>query len=171
MIPAFQLTKKIAAEARLKVALAGVAVLMFAGVSVAQPKISLSPTGGPPTTTVRVSGSGFTPNARINIYFDTKDEALAVANGSGSFSKISIVVPAKAIPGTHWISAVQRVGKLGAKAAFWVHTNWSQSGFTPNEDNFNPYENVLNPRTVGGLTLDWNYPDISASAVAGGSFH
>ena len=59
----------------------------------AQPAITLSPTSGPPTSKLSVSGSGFAANAAVDIYFDTKDEALVSANGQGSFSNIQITAP------------------------------------------------------------------------------
>jgi outer membrane protein assembly factor BamB len=133
-------------------------LLMASAACFAQPAISLSPTGGPPGTTVSVAGRGFTPYAQVNIYFDTKKEGLAVANESGSFSKINLVVPAKTQPGTHWVSAVQRAGRIGAQAQFFVHTDWSQYGFDANHDHSNPYENELSAKTVGELVTQWTYP-------------
>jgi hypothetical protein len=65
---------------------------------------------------VLVSGTGFTVFAAIDIYFDTTDVALAIANGSGPFSNIAIQVPASALPGTHWVSAVMRYDGRGAQA-------------------------------------------------------
>jgi outer membrane protein assembly factor BamB len=109
------------------------------------------------TSKLLVSGSGFKPYAAIDIYFDTKDEAKAIANGSGSFSKVAIQTPKSALPGKHWVSAVQRSGQIGAQAPFLVNTNWSQYGFTSDGRRTNPYENVLNPSTVGGLDLLWSY--------------
>ena len=55
------------------------------------------------------------------------------------------------------MSAVQRSGDTGAQAPFLVNTNWSQFGFTSDGQRANPYENVLNPSTVGGLDLLWSY--------------
>lgn len=121
-----------------------------------QASISLSPKGGPPTSGLRVSGSGFTPGAQINIYFDVKDEALVIADGTGSFSDVKIEATPSAVPGKHWVSAVQRSGYTGAQSPFWVHTDWSQLGFEPAHSWSNPYENVLNPRTVSQLSLEWS---------------
>ena len=132
-------------------------MLLVAGVCLGEPAVSLSPKSGPPTTKLLVSGSGYKPYAEIDIYFDTKDEAKVIANGSGSFSKISIEAPRSALPGKHWVSAVQRAGEIGAQAPFQVNTNWSQFGFTPDGKRDNPYENVLNPSTVGSLDLLWSY--------------
>ncbi len=60
-----------------------IVVLLAAGVCYGKPAVSLSPKSGPPTSKLLVSGSGFKPHAAIDIYFDTKDEAKAIANGSG----------------------------------------------------------------------------------------
>ena len=125
-------------------------LLTFASLGFGQPKVTVSPKSNPPTTNVLVSGSGFSAYAAIDIYFDTTDEALASANASGSFSKISIPVPAPALPGTHWVTAVQRSNDR-AQTPFRVNTNWAEFGFTPKGKRFNPYENVLSPSTVGAI--------------------
>jgi hypothetical protein len=94
-----------------------------------QPSVTVSPHSGPPTSTSVVSGKGFGAYKVVDIFFDTTDEALVVANGSGTFSGIAVSTPASAKPGTHWISAVQRAGKVGAQVSFLVSTNWSQFHF------------------------------------------
>ena len=149
--------KTVAIAASKQVCLLSIVVLLVAGVCLGKPAVSLSRKSGPPTSKLLVSGSGYKPSAEIDIYFDTKDEAKAIANGSGSFSNISIEAPASALPGKHWVSAVQRPGDTGAQAPFLVNTNWSQFHFTPNHDGLNPYENVLNTHTVGNLSLLWTY--------------
>jgi outer membrane protein assembly factor BamB len=149
--------KTVAIAASRQVCLLSIVVLLAAGVCFGGPSISLSRKSGPPTSKLSVSGSGFKAYAEIDIYFDTKDEAKVIANGSGKFSKISIESPHLALPGKHWVSAVQRAGDTGAQAPFLVNTNWSQFGFTSNGERANPYENVLNASTVGGLGLLWSY--------------
>jgi outer membrane protein assembly factor BamB len=149
--------KTVAIAASKRVCLLSIVVLLVAGVCFGKPAVSLSRKSGPPTTKLLVSGSGYKPYVEIDIYFDTKDEAKAIANGSGSFSNISIEAPASALPGKHWVSAVQRPGDTGAQAPFLVNTNWSQFHFTPDHKGLNPYENVLNTHTVGNLSLLWTY--------------
>ena len=128
------------------------------------PAITINPTVGPPTSTVFVSGSGFDPYANVDVYFDASDLALATTNGAGVFggvsvrSGIAVPVPASAIPGTHWITAVERFGHKMARKSFLVRTDWAQFHFEPSHTGLNPYENVLSPDTVGGLTLRWSYP-------------
>jgi outer membrane protein assembly factor BamB len=118
--------------------------------------ITLSPISGPPTSTVEVSGSGFSPNASITIYFSATDEASATADGSGSFSN-AIQVPASALPGKRTVTAVPASGDK-AQAIFTVYTDWRELGFSPARTAFNPYENVLNPSNVSGLSVQWSFP-------------
>jgi len=163
----------VSARTSKQVCLLGTAILFLAGFCFSQPAISLSPTDGPPTTSLRVSGSGFAPNAQIDIYFGTQDEAVALTNGAGSFSQIAIPAPASALPGTHWVSAVERSGHTGAQATFLVRTSWSEFD-RPDMKRWNPYENVLNVNNVGSMVLKWSHPlggiagVISSPAVVNG---
>ena len=149
--------KTVAIAASRQVCLLSIVVLLAAGACFGKPAVSLSRKSGPPTSKLLVSGNGYKPYAEIDIYFDTKDEAKAIANGSGSFSKIAIEAPASALPGKHFVSAVQRAGGTGAQAPFLVNTDWSQYGFTPDGTRLNPYENVLSPGTVGAIDERWNF--------------
>jgi outer membrane protein assembly factor BamB len=125
-----------------------------------QPSVTVSPHSGPPTSTIVVGGKGFGAYKAVDIFFDTTDEALVVANGSGTFSGIAVSTPASAKPGTHWISAVQRAGQVGAQVSFLVSTNWSHFHFAPDHIGFNPFENVLSPSNVPGMTLNWKFPTV-----------
>jgi outer membrane protein assembly factor BamB len=145
-----------------------IAALLLSSAAFSQ-TITLSPAGGPPTTSTQVSGSGFSPGASIDIYFGRTDEASATADGSGSFSNIAIQVPASALQGEHTVSAVPSGGGSSAQATFAVYTNWPQYGFGPDHAGHNPYENVLSPSTVGGIELKWTSSiQASPTAVADG---
>ena len=152
--------------------LLSIALLTFGSLCFSQPTVTVSPKSNPPTTNVHVSGSGFSAYAAIDIYFDTTDEALASANASGSFSKIAIQVPASAVPGKHWITAVQRSNDNSAQTPFRVNTNWAEDGFAPKRQRSNPYENVLNPSTVGAIDEQWSFTTggdrVTSPAVANG---
>ncbi|MFM8443913.1 MAG: PQQ-binding-like beta-propeller repeat protein [Methylococcus sp.] len=106
---------------------------------------------GPPTTSVHLWGVGFQPHAAVDVYFDTTHWGLVLARYDGRFS-IGFKVPAKAQPGTHWISAVQRNSGLGGQADFTVRTDWPQFHLD-GANRYNRYENVLNPANVGDLSL------------------
>jgi outer membrane protein assembly factor BamB len=121
------------------------------------PTVTLSPATGPPTGTVTVAGVGFAAFEAVDIYFDTTDEALASTGATGNFSGITISVPASAIPGTHYITAVGRHSGHSAQATFTVNTNWSQFRYSVKHKGSNPYENVLNPGNVAGIDQDWGY--------------
>jgi outer membrane protein assembly factor BamB len=145
-------------------------LLTFTSLSFSQPMVTLSLKSGPPTSNVLVSGSGFSAYAAIDIYFDTTDKALASADASGAFSKIPIEVPASALPGEHWVTAVQRSNDESTQTAYKVNTHWLEFGFTPDGKRYNPYENVLNPTNVGGLVEQWSFsipggPSSSSPAV------
>ena len=143
---------------------------LFPSVAVAQsPHIYVSPQVGPPTSQAQVVGNGFDPNATIDLYFDSTDVGLVVTDNNGSFglalkaptlrqSGGAILIPADAVPGTHTITAVERITEIQAQVAFTVRTDWAQYQFDPQHTGFNPYENVLSPSTVGNLTLRWTYP-------------
>jgi outer membrane protein assembly factor BamB len=138
------------------------------------PSIDLTPTVGPPTSTVTVDGAGFTAGEAVDIYFDTTDEALASAGASGTFSGATLTVPASAVLGTHWVTAVGRHAGLSAQAPFTVRTDWPQFRYSASRQGLNPFENVLSTDTVPGMGLDWTYTttgdDVlsSSSAVANG---
>jgi len=134
--------------------LVGIVVLVL-GVFSSGQTISLSPKSGPPTTKLSISGSGFSPNSAVDIYFDITDEILVITDGTGALPKSTLKTPASAVPGQHWVSAVQRSTGTGSQAAFTVSTNWSQVGFDPAHRGWNPYENVLNTGNVGSLDLLW----------------
>ncbi len=143
------------------------------------PAMTITPTVGPPTTRVLVSGFGFDPYATVDIYFDTTDLAQATTNAAGAFGGggslqggIAVQAPASAVPGTHWIMALERSGQKLARKPFLVRTDWAQFHFGPSHNGLNPYENVLSPATVGGLGVNWSYqtagPVSSSPAVASG---
>ena len=133
------------------------ACLLLCGIASAAPSITLSKKSGPPTSGILVSGRGFEPNVGVDIYFDTKDEALVVTDGKGEFDNAKAYAPRSAPPGQHWVTALERNNDKGAQKPFLVQTNWSQFRFGPERDGTNPYENVINPRTVGNLKVKWIY--------------
>jgi len=134
--------------------------------------IALSKTVGPPKSTLAVSGTKFGATEALDIFFDLADLAIAATDGSGNFAGFVISVPASAVPGTHWVTAVGRHSGLAAQKPFLVQTDWPQFHRTTNHKGYNPVENVLSPSTVGGLTESWivTTGDLveSSPSVAGG---
>jgi glucose dehydrogenase len=150
------------------------ACLLLSGLATATPSITLSKTSGPPTSRILVSGSGFEANVGVDIFFDTKDKALAVTNAKGEFHDATIFAPRGSHPGEHWVTALERNNDRGAQKPFLVQTNWSQFWFDPDGTRLNPYENVLSSRVVSsrGLDVRWTYTTgslvQSSPAVANG---
>jgi outer membrane protein assembly factor BamB len=130
------------------------AAVVLSEISSAQ-NVALSTKSGPPTTKISVSGSGFPAAAAVDIYFDTSELALTVTTAAGSFSDVEIQVPASALPGTNWVTAVVQNSGEAAQAAFKVQTNWPQFQFADNNSGANPYENVLSVRNAPQLGVRW----------------
>jgi outer membrane protein assembly factor BamB len=142
----------------------GIAVLsvwagaMLCDTAVAAPAMSVSPPAGPPTTSVTVSGTGFSASALVDIYFDTTDLCLTIAGGTGNIRCV-IQIPKDAQPQTHWISAVQRSTSIGAQKSITVRTDWAQfHGRDAKHTGFNPFENTLNTSNVANLDTLWRAP-------------
>ena len=90
---------------------------------------------GSQTTTL---GNGFDPNATIDLYFDSTDVGLVGADNNGTFGLAlkaptlrqggaTIQIPANAVPGTHWITAIERITQLQAQVQFtvaYLYTIW-----------------------------------------------
>lgn len=133
--------------------------------------IGVAPTTkvGPPTGTVTLQGLAFQPHAAVDVYFDTTHWGLVLARSDGRFS-FGFKVPAKALPGTHWISAVQRNSGLGGQADFTVRTDWAQFHLD-GANRYNRFENVLNPANVEDLSLaatgDALMGDVTSPIVVG----
>jgi outer membrane protein assembly factor BamB len=154
--------KSVTSIAVTKSCLVTVQVLILAGLCFSE-AITLSPKGGPPTSTTHVSGRAFPPNAEINIYFDTTLVTTLYSNSAGSFFKRAFQIPASAVPGQHWVTAqLASSPETGAQVPFGVNTNWSQFHFSADRAGLNPYENVLNVDNVSGMDLLWSYPTSGA---------
>ena len=125
--------------------------------------ITVAPASGPPSSTVLVSGSGFSAGADVDIYFDIIDLAITVTDDTGSFSQVALRIPASALPGKHTVSAKEPSTGASAQTPFLVNTNWSQFRMRPSHDGHNRSENVLSPATVGGLSLLWKYTMVQSS--------
>jgi len=119
------------------------------------PSIQLSPTSGPPTTKVQVTGVAFGRSETVAVNFDGTQIGTASTDGNGNFST-AINIPGSALPGSHSIQAIGQTSGISAQATFLVQTDWSMFGFDTQGTHYNPYENVLNTTNVSSLTFDWN---------------
>lgn len=121
------------------------------------PGVIVNATSGPPTSAQTLNYSGFGAYEAVDIYFDTEDVALAVASAAGA-GNLSFRLPADAIPGTHWVTAVGRRAANSAQIIFLVRTNWSEYGYSASHQGNNYYENVLDRTTVTKLRQAWRTP-------------
>jgi len=145
----------------------------------ASPHIYDAPQAGPPGSQTSTVGNGWDPNATLDIYFDSTDVGLVDTDNNGSFglalkaptvrqNGLTIQIPKDAVPGQHWITAVERITQVQAQVAFTVGADWPQYQFGPDRTGFNPYENVLSPQTVGNLTTRWTTGGGTTPVVADG---
>src|SRR2546425_9720528 len=75
-----------------------VAITLTARSAWAAPSISLKPKVGPPTSKAKVSGAGFAPGEKVDIYFDVNKVGSSTAGTRGGLSQ-SISVPGPPPPG------------------------------------------------------------------------
>src|SRR5215467_15761396 len=105
-----------------------VVVLLLAAVAFGRAAVSVSPAVAPPTTSVLVSGTGFSSGVNVAIYFDVTLLTSTVTDGKGAFSK-SISVPSSATPGKHTVAA--KASTASAHTNSNVRTLWAQLHDTP----------------------------------------
>jgi len=120
--------------------------------------IAITPTSDHPNAKIGVIGSGFSANAAIDIYFDTTDELLVFADANGRFTKRTFNVTTDALPGQHWVSALERDNGKGSQRSFTVTTIWAEHGFRASGKRFNPYENILSAANANRLDVAWAAP-------------
>jgi outer membrane protein assembly factor BamB len=134
----------------------------------ASPHIYDVPRTGPPGSQTTTVGNGWDPNATLDLYFDSTDVGLITTDSTGSFGMalkaptirqngFAIQIPKDAVPGQHWITAVERITQIQAQVAFtvWTNNGWTQFHFGPDRTGFNPHETILSPNTVGNLAVKW----------------
>ena len=116
--------------------------------------MTLSPNVGPPTAHVQVTGTGFDASESVMLSFDS-GPALVTAAQAGSF-RATVVVPASAVPGRHWFTAIGMTSGTSAQAAFVVRSNWPQFHNSPNHRGWSQHENVHSRRNASKLAVNWS---------------
>ena len=97
----------------------------------ATPHIYDAPNAGPPGSQTSTVGNGWDSNATIDIYLDSTHVGLVDTDSNGSFGMtlkaptirqngLTIQIPKDAVPGKHWITAVERITQLQAQVPFTV---------------------------------------------------
>ena len=142
------------------------AILLGAPNALAAFTEAIAPVLGPPTSKVTVTGTGFAPDAAVDVFFDTTDLCLSFASAAGAVSCV-ITVPANAKPQNHWISLRQQSTRTGVQKAYTVRTDMPQfHGRNAAHSGVNPYENTLNVSNVADLDTLWQAPIGGASFVS-----
>jgi outer membrane protein assembly factor BamB len=127
---------------------------LWAGAAAAS--LTLVPSVGRPTATIKAIGAGFAPNEVVDLIFDETVLSHAASGPDGTFSK-SVTIPRTAIPGDHTVTATGETSGASASAQFLVRTDWPQFHFDVAHTGQNPYENVLSQSSVEALSLKWSY--------------
>jgi len=97
-----------------------------------------------------VSGQGFSAADTVDVFFDKMDIGSAVTDSSGKLPSRGLQVPTLAVPGTHWVTALD-AGGINAQAPFVVSTPWVQSGYQSSRVGLNPFENLITPLNASQL--------------------
>jgi outer membrane protein assembly factor BamB len=111
---------------------------------------------GVPGSTVYTVGLNFGADTVVDVYFDDTEIAPAVSNGYGVLI-LPTVIPATALEGEHWITAIQRSNDAAAQEPFQVETNWSAFRYSATHRSDNTYETMLGPGNVGDIDIAWSY--------------
>lgn len=117
-----------------------------------------NPHVGPPTSATALTGAGYAPNEQVDVYFDNALVKTAVANTSGAFSGVKLIVPGNAVPELHVIKVVGHNSHVVSQAQFWVHTDWPQAESSAGHTNANAFENLLNSATLQTAHVLWSKP-------------
>ncbi|HEX9236199.1 MAG TPA: choice-of-anchor X domain-containing protein, partial [Actinomycetota bacterium] len=83
------------------------------------PCITDNPPSGPPGSTTKVKGKGFSPGETVTITFDDTVLGTATADGTGRIST-TITVPNGSTQGRHTITATGATSNLPTRASFRV---------------------------------------------------
>jgi outer membrane protein assembly factor BamB len=132
--------------------------------------LTIAPATGTPSVSVAVSGTGFGASEAVDVYVDLVDTLLLVSSSSGSISG-SVLIPATASPGTHYVTAIGRKSGDAAQTTYTATTPWDQFGYGNSHLGTNPFENTLTGSNVSSAGVLWSYPSNGEGgtvAVAGG---
>ncbi len=94
-----------------------------------------------PGSQTQAVGNGWDPNATIDVYLDSTDVGVVDTDSDGRFglalkeptlrqNGLTIQIPKDAVPGQHWITAIERITQLQAQVAFTVSGDWPQFQLT-----------------------------------------
>jgi uncharacterized protein YjbI with pentapeptide repeats/outer membrane protein assembly factor BamB len=128
------------------------------------PQLSLMTRVGPPATTVRVTGSGFSGRERLTIRIGKIYRRSVRTGRTGRFGPVTVTVPVAAHAGLSSVSAKGSPARQAAAAWFTVQASWAQAQGGPSLDGDNGTENVLTPANVSHLRRSWVFNPVGSEA-------
>jgi outer membrane protein assembly factor BamB len=164
------------------------------------PTLTLSPNVATIGSTIQLALKNFTPNTRVALTHDIQEPihldggSSIITVGPAGSANVAVTIDSEWGTGFHLIVAEDLITRYTASATLlitgrgstppphlqldnkaydsFVATNGIMFGFDAQHTHFNPFERILNPTTVGGLTKKWTYDMgssvISSPTVAGG---
>ncbi len=132
--------------------------------------LASSPTTTPPGTNATVTGTGFSANEPVKLYWNSPSGLLlttVTADANGNISQV-ITTPSSATPGANSIVGVGQSSGRSFTAPVTIDTSWGDFGFDLAHHRQNTYENSVGTANVAGLTLKWTAttaPQLQASPV------
>jgi len=154
------------------------------------PTLTLFPNVATIGSTIQLTLKNFKHNGRVVLTLDRQiripidgGSNIIVVSPAGS-ANVDVTIESDWGTGSHVLVAEDLTTRYIASATLlitgsatqtydsFVATNGIMFGFDAQHTHFNPFEHMLNPTTVGGLTKKWTYSTgshiISSPAVAGG---
>jgi outer membrane protein assembly factor BamB len=147
------------------------------------PTLTLSPNVTYTGTTIQLSIKNFTPSTRVALTHDSQipihidGGSSIITVGPAGSANVDVTIDSSWGTGFHLIVAEDLKTRYTASTtllitgsatqayASFVATNGIMYGFDAQHTHFNPFEHILNPTTVGGLTKKWAY-DMSSSVIS-----
>ncbi len=120
-----------------------------------------------PGAAITLSGTGFARDETVDIKLDDTSVASAVATRTGELPRTAVQIPASAVFGTGVVSASGRTSRRYAAVPIEVSNEWSQAGYDPDGDDYEPDDGVFlfhsSPGPPAFLATGWSH-ELGATA-------
>ncbi len=119
--------------------------------------LASSPATTPPGTNFTVTGTGFSANEPVKLYWNSSSGPLLAtiaADGNGNVSQV-VSAPASATPGANSVVGIGQSSGQSYTAPMTIDTNWGDFGFDNAHHRQNIYENTVGTANVANLKLKW----------------
>jgi len=119
--------------------------------------LASSPSTSPPGQSVMTSGTGFSANETVQIYWNSTTGPLlatTTADANGNIRQ-AITLPANAVPGANSLIGVGQTSGLSFTAPLTIDTSWGDFGFDDAHQRENTFDQDISTSNVGNLQLKW----------------